>query len=207
MSIGFKNFSVFHFSPYRYLFAARCLTVLGNSIAPIALAFAVLDIGGSVSELGFVVASRSIFNILFLLIGGVLVDRYSRNQVLVSSSAFAAVSQAIIAWSVLDGSATVLNLALLGTLNGAAAGIALPASSAMIPQTVPVRNLRAANALLQLGIYGGMIVGASLGEVLISSVGPGWGLAIDAISFAVSAPLYCLIRTTSIQVAPHQTIF
>lgn len=197
-----ENLSVFNFSPYRYLFFARLITILGNSIAPIALAFAVLDIGGSVSELGFIVASRSIFNVIFLLIGGVLADRYSRNQLLVSSSVIAAVSQAIIAWSVLGGSATVLNLALLGTLNGAAAGIALPASSSMIPQTVPVQNLRAANALIQLGISGGMIIGTSLGGLLISSVGPGWGLAIDAIGFAVSAPLYFLIRTASIQVTP-----
>lgn len=197
-----KKVSVFHFSPFRYLFAARLLTVLGNGIAPIALAFAVLDIGGSVSDLGLVVASRSIFNVLFLLIGGVLADRYSRNQVLVSSSVIAAVSQAIVAWSVLDGSATVMSLALLGTLNGAAAGIALPASSALVPQTVPVQNLRAANALIQLGIYGGTIIGTSLGGILISSLGPGWGLAIDAIGFAASAPLYFLIRITSIKACP-----
>ncbi len=158
-----KRVSAFHFSPFRHLFIARLFTVLGNGIAPIALAFAVLDIGGSVSDLGIVVASRSIFNVVFLLIGGVLADRYSRNQVLVSSSVIAAVSQAIVAWTVLDGSATVMSLALLSALNGAAAGIALPASSALVPQTVPVQNLRAANALFQLGIYSGTIIGASLG--------------------------------------------
>lgn len=197
-----KKVSAFHFSPFRHLFVARLFTVLGNGIAPIALAFAVLDIGGSVSDLGIVVASRSIFNVVFLLIGGVLADRYSRNQVLVYSSVIAAVSQAIVAWSVLDGSATVMSLALLGTLNGAAAGIALPASSALVPQTVPVQNLRAANALIQLGIYSGTVIGASLGGILTSSVGPGWGLAIDAMGFAVSAPLYFFIRVTSIKACP-----
>jgi len=197
-----KKVSAFHFSPFRHLFVARLFTVLGNGIAPIALAFAVLDIGGSVSDLGIVVASRSIFNVAFLLIGGVLADRYSRNQVLVYSSVIAAVSQAIVAWSVLDGSATVMSLALLGTLNGAAAGIALPASSALVPQTVPVQNLRAANALIQLGIYSGTVIGASLGGILTSSVGPGWGLAIDAVGFAASAPLYFFIRVTSIKACP-----
>ena len=138
----------FYFAPFRYLFAARFLTVLGNGIAPIALAFGVLDLGGSVSDLGIVVASRSVFNVLFLLLGGVLADRYSRNQVLVYSSIVAALSQAAVAWSVLDGSATVAGLTVLGALNGAAAGIALPASSALVPQTVPVQSLREANALI-----------------------------------------------------------
>jgi MFS family permease len=204
MNTCHKNVHAFHFSPFRYLFAARLLTVLGNSIAPIALAFAVLDIGGSASDLGLVVASRSIFNVAFLLIGGVLADRYSRSRVLVSSSVVAAVSQAIVAWSVLDSSATVISLSLLGALNGAAAGIALPASSALVPQIVPVQNLRQANALVQLGIYGGTVIGASLGGILTSSVGPGWGLAIDALGFAASAPLYFFIRVTSIKACPSQ---
>ena len=164
-----------------------------------------LDIGGSVSDLGIVVASRSIFNVAFLLLGGVLADRYSRSRVLVYSSVVAAISQGIVAWSVLDGSATVISLALLGALNGAAAGIALPASSALVPQTVPAQNLREANALIQLGVYSGTVIGASLGGALASSVGPGWGLAIDALGFAAAAPLYSLIRVSAIKASESQS--
>ncbi|MDN0122814.1 MFS transporter [Yersinia aleksiciae] len=186
---------VFRYAPFRNLFFARLLTVLGNGIAPIALAFAVLDIGGSATDLGLVVAARSIFNVAFLLIGGVLADRYSRSIVLLSSSTIAALSQGVVAWLVLDGTATIMGLAVLGTINGAAAGIALPASSAMVPQTVPAYNLRAANAFIQVGIYAGTIIGASLGGILTSTIGPGWGLAVDALGFAASAPLYFFIRT------------
>ena len=42
---------LFHYAPFRNLFFVRLLTVLGNGIAPIALAFAVLDIGGSATDL------------------------------------------------------------------------------------------------------------------------------------------------------------
>lgn len=204
MKTSDKRVRAFHFSPFRYLFAARLLTVLGNGIAPIALAFAVLDIGGSVSDLGIVVAARSLFNVAFLLMGGVLADRYARNRVLVSSSLVAAVSQAVVAASVLGGSATVMSLALLGAVNGAAAGIALPASSALVPQTVPARQLREANAFIQLAVYSGTVIGASLGGVLTSSVGPGWGLAIDALGFAAAAPLYYAVRVGSERAAPSQ---
>lgn len=105
----------------------------------------------------------------------------------------------------LDGSATVISLALLGALNGAAAGIALPASSALVPQTVPSQNLREANALIQLGVYSGTVIGASLGGVLASSVGPGWGLAIDALGFTAAAPLYSLIRVSAIKASESQS--
>ena len=75
-----KNAQVFHYASFRYLFLGRLFTVLGNGIAPIALAFAVLDIGGSASDLGVVVASRSLFHVLFLLVGGVIADRSSRSR-------------------------------------------------------------------------------------------------------------------------------
>jgi MFS family permease len=167
-----KGKGVFSYPAFRHLFTARLLTVLGNGIAPIALAFAVIDIGGDAADLGIVVAARSLFNVLFLLIGGVLADRYSRSVVMVSSSAIAALSQAIVAWLVLDGSATIALLAILSALNGAASGIALPASSAIVPQTVAPNKLRQANAFIQSGVYGGTVLGASLGGLLISIVGP-----------------------------------
>lgn len=188
---------VFYYTPFRNLFFARFLTVTGNGIAPIALAFAVLDMGGSVGDLGIVVAARSLLNVLSLMLGGVLADRYSRNRVLFIASIVAAVSQGIVAWLVLGGAATMSNLALLGMINGAATGITLPASAAMVPQTVPVNHLRQANAIIQLGVYGGTVIGASLGGALISVIGPGWGLAVDALGFAVATPLWLLVRVNS----------
>ena len=185
----------FHYAPFRRLFFARTLTVLGNSIAPVALAFAVLDMGGSATDLGMVVAARSLFNVIFLLFGGVLADRYSRNRVLLLASAIAAVTQGCVAWLVLEGAATLIGLTLLSAINGAAAGVALPASSALVPQTVPVQRLRQANAFIQSGVYAGTIIGASLGGLLISAVGAGWGLAVDALGFALAAPLYYAVRT------------
>lgn len=186
---------VFRYAPFRNLFLARFLTVLGNSVAPIALAFAVLDMGGSATDLGLVVAARSLFNVVFLLFGGVLADRYSRSLVLFSSSAVAALSQGMVAWLVLGGMATIPLLILLSMVNGAAAGIALPASSALVPQTVPSWRLRQANAFIQVGVYIGTIAGASVGGVMTSAIGPGWGLAVDALGFAAAALLYLCIRT------------
>ncbi|WP_240116304.1 MFS transporter [Erwinia endophytica] len=190
-----------YFAPFRNLFLARILTVSGNAIAPIALAFAVLDIGGSAADLGMVVASRSVFNVAFLLLGGVLADRYSRNKVLLCSSLIAALSQGMVAWWVLDGSATIIGLMILGTINGAAAGIALPASSALVPQTVPAQHLRQANAFIQLGVYAGTVAGASLGGILVGALGPGWGLVVDALGFAVSAPFYFCLRIDAAETA------
>lgn len=199
--------SVFHYAAFRLLFAARTLTVLGNSAAPVALAFAVLDMGESATTLGMVVAARSLFNVVFLLCGGVLADRYSRHLVLFISSAVAALSQGCVAWLILQHSASLTMLILLSAINGAAAGIALPASSALIPHTVPASRLRQANAFIQSGVYAGTILGASLGGILTSTLGAGWGLAVDALGFAVAAPLCFFIRAAVQQGASGTTLW
>lgn len=181
-------------APFRWLLAARTTAIVGNSVAPIALAFAVLDLTGSAADLGLVVAARSIANVAMLLFGGVLADRLPRGAVLVGSSLAAAATQGSIAALVLTGTAGIPILIVLSVVNGAVSAVSLPAAAALVPDTVPASLLRPANALLRLGLNGGSIVGASGGAVVVAAVGPGWGLAIDAAAFAVAAILFARLR-------------
>ncbi|MFI7547692.1 hypothetical protein [Actinoplanes sp. NPDC049599] len=50
--------------PFRFMLAGRTINSLGNAIAPVALAFAVLDLTGSPSDLGLVVGARMLVNVL-----------------------------------------------------------------------------------------------------------------------------------------------
>jgi MFS family permease len=79
---------------FRFFVAGRTINALGNSFAPIALAFAVLDLTGSPSDLGLVVGTRTLLNVIFLLFGGVLADRMPKHLLMVGSNLIAAVSQA-----------------------------------------------------------------------------------------------------------------
>jgi len=179
---------------FRWLLAARTTGVLGNAVAPIALAFAVLDLTGSAADLGLVVAARSIANVAVLLFGGVIADRLRRDVVLVGTSLAAAGTQAVVATLVITGSATIPLLVVLSVLNGAVAAVSLPAAAALVPETVPDGLLRPANALLRLGLNGGSVVGASAGAGIVAVVGPGWGLVIDAAGFALAGVLYSRLR-------------
>lgn len=179
---------------FRWLVAARTTAILGNAIAPLALAFAVLDLTGSPTDLGLVVAARSIANVAVLLVGGVMADRLPRNIVLVGTSIGAALTQGIVAALVITGSATIPLLVIFSVINGALAAMSLPASSALVTQTVPSEQLRPANAILRLSVNAGSIVGASLGSVLVAIFGPGYGFAIDAGTFLLAAVLFACLR-------------
>ncbi|MGW7212058.1 MFS transporter [Streptomyces collinus] len=88
---------------------------------------------------------------------------------------------------------------VLAAVNGASSSCYQPAAQALLPQTVPAESRRAALALSRIASSSAMIVGASLGGVLVATIGPGWGLAVDAASFALAAASIALIR---VQVAP-----
>lgn len=115
---------------FRYLAAGRLVNMLGNGVAPMALAFAVLDLTGSVRGLGLVVGARSLMTVLFVLIGGVAADRIPLRLVLAGSNVLGAVIQAAVAALVLAGTATIPMLLALSAANGIVTALSQPASTA-----------------------------------------------------------------------------
>ncbi len=171
----------------------RVISTFGNALAPIALAFAVLDLTRSAADLGLVVGARSLANILFLLVGGVVADRLPRFAVMVSSSLVAAVSQGVVAVTVLTGTTSVSLLLVLAATNGIASALLQPASQALTTETVPKELLKRANAIKRLASQLTIVVGASVGSLIVASSGPGWALAVDAVSFLLSGACFLLL--------------
>ncbi|HZN73149.1 MAG TPA: MFS transporter [Micromonosporaceae bacterium] len=185
--------------PFRYLITGRFVTMLGNAVAPIALAFAVLDLTGSVRDLGLVVGARSLMTVVFVLFGGVVADRFPRHLVMVSSNAFAALTQATVAALVLSGTATVGLLTVLAAANGIVASFTFPSAQALIAQSVPEDLRLRANALNRLASNSALIGGAAVGGVLVAAVGPGWGLAADAATFALAGVAFAMVRVPGVR--------
>src|SRR5256714_13094701 len=70
---------------FRLLFAARTISFFGTNLAPIAVAFAVLDLTGSATDVGLAFAAWTLAQISTLLVGGVVADRLPRRLVMVGS--------------------------------------------------------------------------------------------------------------------------
>jgi MFS family permease len=176
-----------HERQFRLLFAGRTISMAGTAMAPIALAFAVLDLTGSNTDLGIVLAARQIPVVLFLLIGGVVADRMQRHRVMVLSNVVSGASQLGTAALILTGRAEIWQLAVLAAVNGTSSAFFSPASGGVVPQTVPTRLLQQANATLRLGQNATNIVGAAIGGILVAAIGPGWAIAVDAASYGLAA--------------------
>lgn len=172
---------------FRLLWLARTASAVGDRMVPVALAFAVLGIEGSGSDLGLVLAVGLVPNVVLVLVGGVAGDRWPRGRVMLSSDVVRFVSQGTIAVLLLSGHAQLWHLIVSSAVWGTAAAFFTPASTALVPETVSPGQLQQANALLAFtrGIVG---LGApTLAGILIATVGTGVVFAVDSVSFLVSA--------------------
>jgi predicted MFS family arabinose efflux permease len=183
---------------FRLLFTGRTISLIGSAIAPVALAFAVLDLTGSKTDLGLILAAREMPLIVFLLVGGIWADRLPRNRVMVGANVFSALSQASAATLLITGNAEVWHLAALAAVNGGASAFFFPASAGVIPQTVPAPILQQANALLALAMNSAMIGGAAIAGFLVAAFGPGWAIAIDAGTYLLGACFVAAMRLPAI---------
>lgn len=169
-------------------FAAEVITQAGTYASAIALSFAVLALSNPTS-LGLIFVAREIPILVLLLAGGVLADRVPRRFVLAGASFVAGASQLVAAAILIHGSANIFALACCSAVNGAAGAFSRPARTGLIPQIISASRLQQANALLGLAPRMIGIVGAALGSWLITSIGAGYALAFDSITFVVAGAL------------------
>src|SRR5947207_4416949 len=174
---------------FRLVFWAQLISTVGDFFVPVAIAFAVLDLTGSVSDLGFVLFARILGQVLLFLAGGVWADRFPRQHVMVASNVVRFFSQGLLGLLLVSGHAEIWMLVALQLVHGAATGLFRPAASGLTPQLVPPEQLQAANGLMYMTVSVGGIVGPAIGGVLVATVGAGWALLADGATFAIATVL------------------
>ena len=179
---------------FAWYYTGRFVSTIGSTMAPIALTFAVLDLTGSASALGLVLAARSVPMVIFLLVGGVIADRLSRSLVMQVSHLLSALTQGTVAVLVITGTAELWSLIVLEALNGMVSAFTFPAMQGVVPQVVARPYLQQANALLSFSRSGLAIIGPTVAALLVVSVGAGWALAVDAASWLVAAACMARVR-------------
>jgi MFS family permease len=190
---------------FRRFFVGQCASLLGDGVIPVALAFAVLDLTGSPADLGYVLAARSIPMVVVLLIGGVIADRFSRRRIMVTADIARFLGQTTMATLLISGHARIWELAALQALHGAATGTFSPASTGLVPSIVTGGRLQQANALRGLSVSIGTIAGPATAGVLVATTSPGWAIAADAATFAVSAIMLSRLRLPAHLPLPAQS--
>ncbi len=172
---------------YRLLAGGMSVSLLGDGVFLVALAWQVYTMSDAPTALATVGIAMTIPTIACLLIGGAVSDRFDRRLVMLIADAVRAVVLAALAALAVTGALAFWELLAIAVVYGAATAFFNPASDALVPVLLPADKLAQANSLDQLiRPLALRLAGPALGGVAVGAIGAGWAFALDAGSFAIS---------------------
>jgi MFS family permease len=180
---------------FRLLWIGQAVSLTGDGIYLVAIAWLVYDISNEPGALAIVGFAWTLPQVAGLLLAGVLSDRFERRRLLVIADLIRFAAIGAIAVLAFGESDRLWPVVLLVVVYGLGQALFQPAFTAIVPEVVPREELLHANALRELMEPLGMrFAGPALGGVLIAALGVGTAFLIDALTFILSAAVVMLIR-------------
>ena len=173
---------------FRLLWSGMCVSLLGDGVFIVAMAWQIYALSNTPTALAVVGIAMTVPTIAFLLVGGVVSDRFDRRRVMLAADVGRGLAVAAIAVLSLTGALELWHMIALVAVFGAATAFFGPAFDAIVPDVLPAGLLPQANSLDQfVRPIALRLAGPAIGGVLIDGVGVGWAFALNAATFAVSA--------------------
>jgi MFS family permease len=179
---------------FRLLWLGQTGSTIGDGLSFVAIAFAVLQIGGTATDIGIVFAAFFLPNVIFLLVGGVWADRLPRNLVMLTSDGVRAVVQIGLAILMFTGNAQVWQIVIAVALHGTASAFFVPASVGLMPQVLSPGRLQQGNALMAISRSAAFVIGPAVSGLLVAAGGPGVVFAVDAVTYLFSIVTLAMLR-------------
>ncbi|WP_238993389.1 MFS transporter [Nocardioides caldifontis] len=180
---------------FRLLLVAGTVFYLGGMISYVAVPFQLYDLTGSNVAVGAVGLVQLVPLVVGGLYGGALADHVDRRRLLVLTGVAQVVITALLAANAFRSSPDVWAIYVLAFLHAAASSLQRPSREALLPRTVAHDELVAANALGGLGMQIGILLGPTIGGLLLASVGAGWCYAVDVVGLVVATGLYAAMAS------------
>jgi MFS family permease len=179
------------------LVSGQAVSAFGDGVALVALTLLVLEIThNNASMLSWFVAARMIPFVAMLLVGGAVVDRFSRRTLMLLSDSARALLTGLLAALMASGSLRYWELIVFGVLFGLFDSLFTPAMGALVPEIVPEDLLGAMNSLRPLtGNLVGNMLGPAVGG-LLAGYSTTLAILVDCASFVVSAVALAAMKPT-----------
>jgi DHA3 family tetracycline resistance protein-like MFS transporter len=171
------------------------VSMAGDGVYFVAIAWQVTTLSGRPSALALVGLAWTLPQVLFSLVGGVMADRFDRRRIMISGDLLRLGALGTIGALSITGRVELGHIYPLVAVYGVGQAIFQPSFTSIVPTIVPSDVLVEANSLGQFVRPISMtVVGPAVGGLVFGIAGVGWAFAIDAASFAFSALTIWLIR-------------
>lgn len=179
---------------FRLLFIGQATSSLGDRFVPVALVFAILQISHSAADLGYVLGAQALAQVTFLLLGGVVADRFPRRALMMGADAFRGAGELALGASLILAHPPVALLAVLGAAQGIGGAVFSPAASGLTANVVPRESLQQANALIQTASAVAAVAGPAIAGLCVVTVGAGWAILADGATFGINVLVLAFLR-------------
>jgi MFS family permease len=197
----------FAYRDYRLLAGGMSISLLGDGLFLVALAWQVYSLSNTPSAMAMIGIAMTIPTVTCLLIGGAVSDRYDRRLVMLVADGVRGLLLAALAVLAVTGSLRIWQLLVAVVFYGAATAFFNPASDALVPQLLPSDALAQANSLDQLIRPVALrLAGPAVGGLLVGALGTGAAFGLDAASFAVSIVALALMSPKGSEAAGAQRV-
>lgn len=188
---------------FALLWGGMSVSMLGDGVYFVAVAWETYRLSNDPAALAWVGVAFTGGTVLFLLLAGVLSDRFARRRVLMAADAARAAILAALAALTFSGAIELWMLVALAGIYGAADAFFWPAFNGLIPTVVPQDQLVQANALnMTARNLAARVAGPALGGAVVGAAGAGAGFVFDASTFAVSYFALAAMRVSEPPPAP-----
>ena len=177
---------------YRLYFVGQGISMSGTWMQGVAQGLLVLDLTGSGTALGFVMALQNLPILLFGAFGGVIADRFPKMRLLYLTLVASAAISILTGLLVLTGAIELWMVYALGVASGLVKVVENPTRQTFVREMVGTDNLRNAVSLNSTQINLARVIGPSLAGVLVATVGLSWCFLVNGFSYA--AVIYTMTR-------------
>jgi MFS family permease len=187
---------------FRLFTATNLVAMTAGWMQRIAQDWLVLQLTGSVAEVGITVACQFAPMLFFGLLGGVLVDRYPKRTLMMLTQASFAILSAILAALTLTGVVQAWHIWAIAFVVGIVTVIDNPARQTFVSELVGREHLKNAISVNSSVFQLGGMIGPALSGALLVAVGAGWSFGINAIACAAVVVTLGFLTVSELQTAP-----
>lgn len=190
-----SNFRALKDRAFALLWAGQTISRLGDAVFQLSLSWWVLEKTGSPVTMGTILVATSVPMLIFLLIGGLTVDRVSREHLMFYSDLARGIIVSMISLLAYTGRLEVWHVLIMGIIFGFISAFFAPAYVALVPAITPRDDLPSANSLSALSAHFGSIAGPGVGALIVNAGGTPLAFGVNALSFfAGAAFLFPLLK-------------
>lgn len=165
------------------------LSLISRNMVPVVVAFALYEAGRGAGAVSSVLAAETAPLVVFMLVGGVVADKFPRRDVMAYANFLRFFSQALLAVLFFTHHTPLWAIMSLMACIGVGGAFFAPGLQGLIPELVPDQHLQSANGISSMAQAIGSVSGPALGGLLVATTGGAIAIAIDSASYLVCAAI------------------